>query len=403
MEGMQTTGSVSLGQRISRANRDRQRYNPVAGLTLALARCLVESYARGEYADLMWTFGAPFTGIESADPDLLALIERRGAALASFTWHARIVDKSKRRSHFDPGLAGEQQAAIYEAYDHIDNLQEAIGHMAMASFRGFAHLQKHRGPDGRVRHLEILDQWNVVRDGCCGAWKYNPDALQTGFLHLPKKYELIPDEWIIREIQRPINRVALVKYIRQNLSEKDWDAFIETYGLPGGVVTGPPNVPDGKEAEYRDAAAAIAEGGSGYLPNGSEYAANDGPRGLNPFRDRLDYLSEKLVLAGTGGLLTMLTASTGIGEGPADAHENAFRQIAKKEALEISERFQRDIDSGIFARLFKNRPRLAYFEIAADEETDPGSAVGHIVSLAKAGYLTSSDQVKELTGYDVWR
>lgn len=401
VNGMQVSGGVSIGQRISRANRSRQSYNPAVGLTLARVRWLIESYARGEYADLMWTFGAPFTGIESADADLLALIERRAAAIANFTWHARIVDKSKRRARLDGGLAAEQQAALYAAYDKIDNLQEAIAHLALASFRGFSHLQKHRHPDGDVFHLEILDQWNVVRDGWWGAWKYNPDAIQTGFAHLPPGNELVPHEWIVREVRRPINRVALLKYVRQNLSEKDWDAFIEIYGLAGGVVTGPPNVPTEKEDEFRDAADEIAKGGSGYLPNGSEYKPNDGPRGMNPFRDRLDYLSEKLVLAGTGGLLTMLTAPAGLGKGPTDAHENAFRQIAKKEAMEISERFQRDIDNEIFARDFQGKPRLVYFEIAADEETDAGSAVGHIASLASAGYLTSPGQVKELTGYDV--
>lgn len=395
------SGGASLGQRISKANRYRQNYNPTVGLTLSRARWLIESYARGEYAELMWTFGAPFTGIENADPDLLALIERRGAALSDFTWHARIVDKSKRRSDFEPSLAEEQQAALYEAYDHIDNLQEAIGHLALASFRGFSHLEKHRHPDGDIFHLEVLDQWNVVRDGWWGAWKYNPDALQIGFQQLGPELELDPREWVIREIHRPINRIALVKYIRQNLSDKDWDAFIEIYGVPGGVVIGPQNVPSDKEAEFQASAEQISEGGSGYLPYGSDYKPNDGPRGINPFRDRLDYLSEKLILAGTGGLLTMLTAPTGLGKGPTDAHEKAFQQIAKKEAMEISELFQRAIDTEILARDFPGKPRLVYFEIAANEETDPGDAVSQIVSLAGAGYRTDPAQVNELTGYKV--
>ena len=53
---------------------------------------------------------------------------------------------------------------------------------------------------------------------------------------------------LIREARRHVNRIALTKFIRANLSSKDWDAFIEIYGVPGGVVIGPPNVPNG-EAE----------------------------------------------------------------------------------------------------------------------------------------------------------
>ena len=394
---------MTQAQRVSRANKHRERYNPVVGLTLARARYLIESYVVGEYADLMWTMGAPFVGVESSDPDLFALIERRQAALQDFTWHARIVDKSKQRAGFDLKLAQDQQAALYAAYDQIDNLEDAFDHLTLASFRGFSHLQKHRRPDGTVNHLEILDPWNVVRDGWNGQWKYNPDALQTNFGALPDDHIIGGDDWIIRDIMRPINRIALVKFIRSNLSEKDWDAFIESFGLLGSIVIGPPNVPTEKEDEYREAAERVAEGGSGYLPHGSIAEPNEAARGLTPYEARLDHLSEKLILAGTGGMLTMLSMPTGIGSGASDAHENTFRQIAKREAKGISSLFQRSIDPGVLEKNFPGKPRLVYFEIAADEETDPGDAVGHIVSLANSGYMTDPDQVTELTRYKVTR
>lgn len=394
---------MTQAQRVTRASKYRERYNPVVGLTLARARYLVESYVSGEYADLMWTMGAPFVGVESSDADLFALIERRQAALQDFTWHARVVDKSKLRANFDAALAEEQQAALYAAYDGIDNLEEAFDHLTLASFRGCAHLQKHRGPDGAVNHLEILDPWNVVRDGWNGAWKYNPDAQQVGFAALPEANLIGGEDWVIREVMRPINRIALVKFIRANLSEKDWDAFIESFGLLGSIVIGPPNVPAEKEGEYREAAERVAEGGSGYLPNGSTVEPNEAARGLTPYRDRLDHLSEKLILAGTGGMLTMLSMPTGIGTGASEAHENTFRQIAKREAKGISSLFQRGIDPGVLDKYFPGKPRLVYFEIAADEETDPGDAVGHVVSLAGAGYVVDPVQVTELTRYRVAR
>ncbi len=117
-----------------------------------------------------------------------------------------------------------------------------------------------------ITHLEIVDQWNVVRDGLRGDWKYNPDALMTSFAALPAANLMDPARFLFREVARPVNRFALVKFVRANLCEKDWDAFVEIYGIPGGVIVGPPNVPQGKEGEYEAAAGQIAEGGARLHP-----------------------------------------------------------------------------------------------------------------------------------------
>src|SRR5260370_40378808 len=39
-------------------------------------------------------------------------------------------------------LAEDQAAALRHAYDGLDNLREAIEFLALASFRGFSHLEK---------------------------------------------------------------------------------------------------------------------------------------------------------------------------------------------------------------------------------------------------------------------
>lgn len=392
--------AVDLTRRLKAINKWREGFNPTVGLTLSRARALVEDYGRGQFADLMWTFGAPFTGIECADPDLLALIERRTSKVLEMDWSIKIVPEGKRGPAFDEALATKQEAVLRAAYERIDNLYEAIEAMCMASFRGFAHAEKWRDARG-VYHLEVVEPWNVVRDGFNGAWKYNPEASVASFGSLPEENLMRPERFVSRVVSRPINRFALVKFIRQNLSEKDWDAFIEIYGIPGGVVTMPPGVPIGKEAEYQEAAKQVAEGGSGAIPHGATYTANDGPRGNNPFRDRLDYLTEKLVLAGTGGLLTMLSMPTGIGSGASDNHDEAFTTIAKGEARKINEAFQRQIDAEILAANFPGQPVLAYFALGLEEETDAGQIVQDVVALNGAGYVVSAAQVREKTGYEV--
>jgi phage gp29-like protein len=384
---------------VTRYNRWRERYNPLRGLTIAKAVTLLESYQRGEMADPQWTYFF----IEQSDPDLFAILERREAALLELDWNIKMVSgrwpkEDPRQKKFDAGLAGEQSAALREAYERIDNLYEAVSHLQLATFRGYSHCEKYRDPAGEVYHLEIVDQWNMVRDLLRGRWKYNPAAIQTTFYNLPADLLVEPADFVIRERDRHVNRIGLIKFIRANLCDKDWDAFIEIYAIPSGVVIGPPNVPSGREADYEAAAKQIAEGGSGYLPHQSDYKPNDQPRGTSPFRPRLDYLSEKLVLAGTGGLLTML-AQSGSGTLAGNAHMEAFQSIARAEARKISELFQKQFDAEVLSSNFRGKDPLVYFEIAANDEMDPAVVTKQALELRQAGFKIDAEQLSERTGY----
>lgn len=383
------SGGVSLLQRLRSANRWRDQYNPLRGLTLARAVQLGEAYFRGEMADLQWTA----FWIEQTDPDLLALIECRFGRLLEMDYHIKAAEDA------DETLAEEQQEFLRERFDAIDNLYEAVEHLGMAAFRGFAHCEKWIS-GGQLTHFEIVDQWNANRDGLTGPWKYNPEARAVTFRALPEANLMPPEAFLFRQVRRPINRIALFKFVRSNLSEKDWDGFNEIYGIPGGVVIGPTNVPEGKETEYETAAQEIAEGGSGYLPNGSDYKANTGPRGSQPFKERLDHLSEKLVLAGTGGKLTMLTEA-GSGTLAGGAHADVFEQIAKAEARRISETFNKQLVQAWLEEQFPGQQPAAYFELAANEEADVGEIVEHVAKLSQAGYQVDADQVSEKTGYTI--
>ncbi len=386
---LSSSGGVSLVQRLRSLNRWREQYNPLRGLTLQRAVQLGEAYFRGEMADLQWTG----FWIEQTDADLLALLECRFGRLLEMDYHIKVAKDA------DEALATRQQEYLQERFEAIDNLYEAVEHLGMAAFRGFAHCEKWI-ENGELTHLEIVDQWNVVRDGLYGAWKYNPDARGANFRALPEENTLPPDQFLFRQVRRPVNRIALFKFVRSNLSDKDWDGFNEIFGIPNGVVIGPPNVPEGKESEYETAAESIAEGGSGYLPNGSDYKPNVAPRGSQPFKERLDHLSEKLVLAGTGGKLTMLTEA-GSGTLAGGAHADVFEQIAKAEARRISETFNKQLVKSWLEAEFPGEKQVAYFELAANEEADVGEVVGHVKTLSDAGYLVELDEVSERTGYSV--
>ena len=66
------------------------------------------------------------------------------------------------------------------------------------------------------------------------------------------------EDFIIREVARPINEIALENFVRRKLIEKNWTAFGELFGLPSGILTMPENIPADKVAEYEAQAAKAA-------------------------------------------------------------------------------------------------------------------------------------------------
>ena len=381
------------------ATSSRDFDNPLRGLTVVRAVSLMESYNTGDFADLMWTFGAPMLGIENSDPDYLAILERRIGAMKEMG-HRVVRWKPGRDEKPDPvkdDLAQRSFDLLTAEYDRYENIKEAIGHLALTPCRGFSilELNPYEGEFVPVPH------WNVRRDGMRGAWYWNESGMIGA--NLSDCVPFFRDRIIVMESPRPIGRVALLKYIRANLSEKEWDRFVEIYGVPAGMVIAPDsvNTPE-KLTAFRTAAASAAKGGDAAFPYGTTYTPNDSPRGIQPFQARLDYLSQKLVQAGTGGLLTMLSMS-GSGTLAGSAHMEAFRILARAQAADITEAFQAQFDKPLLraAGLLQPGQRpLAWFEISSREEQNTKEAADQVVAMSQHFDLDPM-QVEERTGWKV--
>jgi phage gp29-like protein len=393
-------------QLVAKANRWRDSYNPLRALTLTRVVSLLEAGERGEMAELQWAYRS----IEKRNAVCRALILRRASALLKLDWDVKVTEELP--AGVTDAMAEAQRNTLRSWYDRIDNLREAIRALALAEFRGYAHLQI-QSEDGTAAGIEAvgtgriclkpLHQWHWVRDGSDGQWGWNEAASVVSWAGIsPDNRVEDPKAWglIIREAPMPVDELALIGFVRKSMSQKDWDAFVEIYGIPGGVVIMPPGVPDGKEAEYEDSAVKVAEGGSGALPNGSTYEPNDAPGGNNPFRDHIQYQDSELVLAGTGGKLTMLTES-GSGTLAGGAHQDAFDEIAEGEANEISEVMQRQFDRRVLDLVHPGEPHVAYWELAAEPTDDTDKLVERVVKLKSAGYRASAEEVSERTGLDL--
>lgn len=382
--------SASYSIHLAQANAWRSQYNPLRSLTMARAVLELEAGERGEYASLQWLYRY----MERRDAVLGALLDRRAAAIKKLDWQIKVPDQIPDGQ---AEMAQRQARALRAGYDRLPNLRRRCEDLVLASFRGYAHLEKVRGADGRIAELRPVEQWFWVRDGVDGEWQYNP-AAKFGV----RRGEAVDlDRFLVREVARPINEVALIAFVRKALSQKDWDAFIETYGVPAIFLLMPEGLPPDREGEFQEIAEQIVSDARGVLPGGSDVKTVDnGARGVNPFRQHLDYQDEQVVMRGTGGKLTMIAAATGLGSGLAEVQERVFDEIAQAEAEEISELFQQQLDHELLMDAgLGDEPQLAYWQLAARDEADTAAFIDGAVKLRRAGYEVAARQIAEVTGY----
>ncbi len=369
----------------------RENYNPLRGLTLAKVLALQEAGERGDYPDLQWLYRA----IERSDEVIGTVITRRTAALLSLDWEIRVPQDLPRESQ---ALAEDQAALLRHVYGAIDNFEDAVKFLSTAHFRGYAHLEKHydAGDKGLIAHLEPVEQWFWKRKGMLGPWKYLPDAT----LSIARGIDIDPADFIVFETA-PLNRPLSVLYFRKALAIKNWDSYLEVYGIPSTFFIGPPGTSTEKEAEYLRMAEELLADGRGYLPNGADVKYITGGTGRPPFKELIEYLDQQIVLAATGGYLNML-AQPNTGMLAAGPHQDSFRQIAAADAALIAEVFQKHIDRPLLELYFPGRPPLAYFAYDRPPE-DLSSLVNNVLLLSSMGYQVDPGQLSEKIGLRVTR
>lgn len=412
-------GGKSPAELVRKSNQWRDSYNPLRSLVISRVVAMLEAAERGDFAELQLTLRK----VEKRYPVLKALIARRCGAIEKLNWDVKVPEVLP--DGVTPAQAEAQRAHLRARYDLVENLTDAFGQLALAEFRGYTLLQKHRFTggehDGAVRELHWLPQFNWVREGQFGDFYYNADcrfgitapAVALGESNrLPLRpsdsqlsalnSQLARTDFVFRECDAPLYEIALIAFVNWCMGRKDWAAFVEIFGLPNAIVILPANIPQGSEDEYRTAAEKVADGVSGALPNGSDAKfPTASVRGNAPFKEFCDAMDADLVLAGTGGLLTMLSLPQGIGGGASGEHGDAFADIARADARRITSTLQRDFDGPELDEAFPGQPHLAYFELAAEDADDTDKLVANAVALKGAGYAVKGEWLAERTGYEL--
>jgi len=381
-------------------NQWREYYNPLRGLSIPRLALLLEAGERGQYADLQWFYYY----MERTDPMVFSVLQRRRAALLDCDWDIRRVaanagvfrhagKRLRIAGSVDEVLAQEQADCLRELYEGIENFDDAVSFLFTGVSRGFAHLEKNYGTDGEIVRLEPVEQWFWLRDGMFAGWEYNQNAVSGRRRGLP----IDPDNFLVLETMA-LNRMWALLYLRRVTSQRDWDAYLDLFGIPPVFLIGPPNAAGDKEKEYQAIAADLFSNGRGYLPNGSDIKFVNGGGGRPPYRELLEYLDRQITLIGTGGLLTMLTES-GSGTLAGGAHSDTFQQIARGDASIVSDVFQRGIDLPVLTANFPRQPVLAFFQFAPTTLGQASAVAQDVAALASAGFTVDPAQVSERTGY----
>lgn len=365
----------------------RQTHNPLRGLNSAVLTGYIEEAERGATASLQHLI----YWIERENAPLIALEERFRSALSELDWTIKIPE------HVPPEhrpLAEQQQQKLTEFYHGLRGLRKSIEELGMARFRGVAFLEM-----AIIRGVPSLDPVPPVyfcRDGF-GPWQYN----RTAAAGAVNGEALDLTRWVVREADVPICRVAARLHVIRSMCLADWQGYIETFGVPAIFAIMPEGVSPSDRLEFQDIMERIISDARGTLPAGTKLETVTGNNGAggSPFLELMDWCDKQLVLAGTGGLLTML-AESGSGTLAGGAHMEAFELLARREAVMVSECLQDQMDQLVLNKWFPGLPQYAYFELEGAEENDPAKVVEHAAALKTAGWTMKTAQLSEKTGYE---
>lgn len=406
-------GGSTQEELVRRSNFWRDNYNPLRGLTIARLMALFEQAERGAFSEIQLTLRKA----EKRFPVLKGFIEKLLSSIEELDGKVRVKEQLPEGATDE--MAEAQRQFLQARYDLLKNFKTAIAQIALADLRGYSVLQKHRYPDGpnagAVEELYWLEPWCWVRDGFYGDFYYNENSqfgvgLGSCQAVLGEDNRIGSDampraDFIIRESESPLYEIALIAFLNWLMGRKDYAAFVEIFGLPNAIVIMPPNIAVGKEEEYQMAAEKVARGVSGALPAGSDAKfPTAAVRGENPFDKFCDQQEKDLVLAGTGGHLTMLAAEHGgLGKGGAGEHDAAWQKIAVTKAVRINDVLQRDFDAPELAAQFPGQPICVEFSLSIKDDEDVGEVLDNAVKCEGIGLQTDAAEISERTGFKLKR
>ena len=383
-----------------------ENINPLWNIDERRAQQIFDFARSGNYAWLQYLYNE----IEERDPTLLVCVTRRTSALAELDWRV-VRANAKLYRNADESMVKEQIRCVEEAVAKIDNLPDALEHLALSAFRGYSMIAPTHDIGGDIKHFDLIDSWNLCFDKAGQSWYFNPSGSAFSLpaniglpnAPVPKQLQFIPrDEVCVVTRNRPIDWPALIIYLRSAVGERDWGRFLETYGLPPVIITMPEFTSKEDEDLYVAAAESVFEGRSGVVPYGSQVNYASESRGTNPFTDFIEHQMKLVVLMSTGGTLASL-AESGSGTLAGDAQQDEWLRIIRADKRIISNALNKQICEDIIRsnKDFKGKPILAEFQLDSDPQPTAKEIAELASTLNSAGYEMDADELSQITGFKI--
>lgn len=367
-----------------------ETYNPLKGATLGTLSGFFEEADQGRFTHVMWMARR----MARRDGVIRACLKRIDSTIMKLEWRVKIMGQLPEG--VTQAQATEQQLYLKQRYEQLENLKAAYGFLARADFAGFAHLEKHYNAEGQVTRLEPVPQWHWCRQSLYGPWLYNPSARPWPNLNSLK--EIDERDFVIMEESEPWLEIALVSGLDRNQLRRDLRGYCARYGIPNTFFIAGSGATEDDMDSLNGIASGMVADGTGVLPPGAtvETAESSSKGEIFDAADKA-YKSE-IVMAATGGLLTMLTES-GSGTLAGGAHSDSWHELVSGLAARISEVFQDQMDKAWLAERFPGQPVAVYFALDFPEAPkDVAAVVESVTKLKTAGFNAVPKWVTEETG-----
>lgn len=373
--------------------QQREAQQLLSVLTPQMAVELYSNYRAGKYATLQLMFEQ----LEEQDETLRTVVDSRQGALAEMPWRVSIDAEAVGDDPALQAVAEAQQEYLNRLLGNVANLDEALEHLGMADFRGYAALEI-TGTDRRMT-WNVIEPWNLSRPCRRGPWLYNPEADDS----LTQLEELDMDAVIIREVKRPIDICAMFIIVGKGHSMNAWDAYLDTYGVPSIFFELPPGTSKKDSAEWEKVVQRILAEGRGILPAGTNiHTVETTQNSSDAYATRTKEARDSIITAALGGLLTV-TTEAGSGTLAGNAHTDSLSRLCARTAAGISACINTQFCRPRLSVAFPGQPVLAYFDLSAVEEEDAQAKAALIATYAGIGFYPDEAAASEAAGMELHR
>lgn len=292
-------------------------------------------------------------------------------------------------------LAEQQRKAALALLAQVDNLDSALVKLGEADFYGLAALEVCGSLETRMR-WEVIEPWHLYQPLPNGPVFYNEQA-DT----IPQRAEELERESVIIRTAPAMHLPVMFLISRMSHSEEQWDAFIDTYGLPNIFFELPAAMDERRALELDAIVKRLTGDGRGTMPNGTKIqTVETQQRDGTLFEQRGKWCRDAIISLVLGGTLTMETAPNS-GTLAGNAHADSFAELCEGSAAGIGAAVDEQFLRPLLRKVFPNQPILVSFEFRPVDAEDAQQVAQTLATLKTAGWQVSPETASEMLGFEV--